>query len=503
MGSGRVRGSGGNAGVSRRALLGGCAAVLGAAAVSSMGSAAAAATVGAAAGDTLVVRWNAVVLEALRNGALGPPMLARALGVVHTCIYDAWAAYDAVANGTQLGGALRRPSGERTEANKEEAISYAAHSAARDVLPWYASELDKFMRSLGYDPKRSPSDNSPAGIGRRAAAAVLEYRHSDGANQFNGYADTTGYTPVNDPMVVAEPLDPATVHDPDRWQPLTYPDRSGKVITPEWIGPHWYQVKPFALLAGNQFRHLLGPVITWGTPAFKVQCDELLDLQANLTDRQKAIAEYFADGPSSEQPPGHWQLFAQFVSRRDNHTLDQDVKLFFLTTNAVFDAGIAAWDGKRAFDSVRPITGIRLLYHGKQITAWTGPGEGTGVMPGELWVPYQPTWFPTPPFGEYPSGHSAFSAAAAEVLKLFTGSDQFGFSHTFEAGSSNVEPGYAPTKDVYLSYPTFTDAADYAGISRRYGGIHFTQGDLDARLLGRQVGLAVWEKAQTYFLGLA
>ncbi|MGH3735499.1 MAG: vanadium-dependent haloperoxidase [Micromonosporaceae bacterium] len=493
----RARGQTDPTGISRRTLLGGGAAILGAAAVPGMASSAA-----AAAGDTIVVRWSQVAQEALRQGTLGPPMVARAHAILHTCIYDAWAAYDTLASGTRLGGTLRRPFSERTEANKTEAINYAAHSAARDLFPWYAAEVNQFLRSVGGDPNHYPTDNSPAGIGRRAAAAALDFRHSDGSNQLNGYADTTGYAPVNDPMVVSQPIDPATVRVPDRWQPLTYRNRSGKLITPKWIGPHWYQVKPFSLLAGNQFRHLLGPVAKWGTPAFQLQCDDLLTTQANLTDRQKVIAEYFADGPASEQPPGHWQLFAQFVSRRDHHTLDQDVKLFFLTTNAVFDAGIAAWDGKRAFDSVRPITGIRLLYRGKPITAWAGPGQGTGTIDGGTWVPYQPTWFPTPPFGEYPSGHSTFSAAAAQVLALFTGSDRFGYSTTIRAGTSFVEPGFVPATDVTLTYPTFSAAADDAGISRRYGGIHFVQGDLDARLLGREVGLSVWTKATTYFLGL-
>src|SRR5581483_5010100 len=100
---------------------------------------------------------------------------------------------------------------------------------------------------------------------------------------------------------------------------------------------------------------------------------------AALTDEQKMIAEYWADGPRSELPPGHWDLFAQFVSRRDRHAarehgLDLDVKLFFALTNAIHDAGICCWDNKRAFDSVRPITALRHLFRGRQVSAWGGPG---------------------------------------------------------------------------------------------------------------------------------
>jgi hypothetical protein len=112
----------------------------------------------------------------------------------------------------------------------------------------------------------------------------------------------------------------------------------------------------------------------------------MVEKSANLTDRQKMIAEYFADGSRSELPPGHWDLFAQFVSARDHHGVDQDVKLFFALTNAIFDAGIAACDAKRAFDSVRPATAVPYLLQDLQIQAWGGPGQGTISMDGQFWI---------------------------------------------------------------------------------------------------------------------
>jgi hypothetical protein len=229
-------------------------------------------------------------------------------------------------------------------------------------------------------------------------------------------------------------------------------------------------------------------------------------MSAGLTDEHKMIAEYWADGPRSELPPGHWNLFAQFVSRRDqhgvhSHGVEQDVKLFFALTNAISDAGCCAWDNKRAFDSVRPITAIRTLFRGQSVRAWAGPYQGTKVIDGAAWFPYQPTTFPTPPFPEYSSGHSNFSAAGAEILMLFTGRDRFGGSTVLPAGSSRTEPGAVPSNDVTLSWATFSDAANQAGLSRRYGGIHFEQGDLDARATGRIAAGLVWEKAQEYWEG--
>jgi hypothetical protein len=442
-------------------------------------------------------------------------MVARALAIAHTCIYDAWAAYDHKAVGTCLAGSLRRPANERTLSNRVQAISFAAYRAAVDLFPGsIATVFDPLLRDLGYDRADLSLDlATPTGVGNAAAQAVLAFRHGDGANQLGdvtggipgvAYADYTGYTPVNDPMDIRSPFDPATVRDANSWQPLRYVDASGNLVTPGFVGAHWSRVTTFALVPGS-LRSSSGPA-RYGSVAYVTQAHALLDLSAGLTDEHKMIAEYWADGPRSELPPGHWNLFAQFVSRRDHHGVhsngvEQDVKLFFALTNAIADAGCCAWDNKRAFDSVRPITAIRTLFHGQSVRAWAGPYQGTKEIDGAAWFPYQPTTFPTPPFPEYSSGHSNFSAAGAEILKLFTGSDRFGGSTILPAGSSKIEPGAVPSNDVTLSWATFSEAAEQAGLSRRYGGIHFEQGDRDARETGQIAAREVWEKVAQYWEG--
>jgi len=467
-------------------------------------------------GESVVLLWNGAALEGVRHSKLGPPMVARALAIVHTCAYDAWAAYDHHAIGTRLGGTLRRPPRERGLANKNIAISYAAYRAAINLFPAdKASTFDPLMRDLGLEPDNTTTDAStPIGVGNVAAAAVLQYRHRDGANQLGDepggvpgmpYSDYSGYRSPNDPMDTRAPFDRATVHDPNLWQPLRYVDVTGALVTQPFVGAQWQHVAPFALTSSAQLRSPTGPA-RFGSNDYRAQAEALLELSAGLTDEHKMIAEYWADGPHSELPPGHWNLFGQFVSRRDDHGagevgVDADVKLFFALTNAIFDASICCWDGKRAFASVRPITALRYLFEGQQVLAWAGPYRGTRVIAGEDWFPYQPTTFPTPPFPEYSSGHSTFSAAGAEILRLFTKSDRFGASVTLPAGSSRTEPGVVPAHDLTLSWATFSQAADQAGISRRYGGIHFEQGDLDGRRAGRKVAQMAWDKAQSYLDG--
>jgi len=467
--------------------------------------------------DSVVIQWDQAVLEAVRTSKLGPPMVARALAIVATCQFDAWAAYDRKAVGTMLGGSLRRPPPERTLANKEEAISFGAYRAAVDLFPASHASFDSLMQSLGYDPSNASTDTiTPAGIGNVACRAVLDFRHRDGANQLGDepggapgvpYSDYTAYAAVNEPMDLTLPFDPSTVHDPNRWQPLRFTDAGGNTVTQTFMAPFWNRVVSFALTSGDQFRSSKGPA-TIDTELYADQARAILELSAGLTDQQKSITEYWADGPRSETPPGHWHLFAEYVARRDHHGsnergVDLDVKMLFALSNAIFDAGICSWDNKRAFDSVRPITAIRTLYSGKQVLAWGGPYQGARLIDGAAWRPYQPSTFPTPPFAEYGSGHSTFSAAGAEILTLFTGSPRFGLSVVVPAGLSKIEPGLTPAADIVLTWPTFFAAADEAGLSRRYGGIHFEQGDLDAREVGRQLADQAWTKALTYFDGSA
>lgn len=443
--------------------------------------------------DNVALSWNTAALEAVRRTRMGPPIAARALHVLHAAMYDAWAAHDEVAFGSRLGDRLRRPPADRTEAARREAASFAAHRALVDLFPSEVAGLSKLLGELGYDPDAVGPEGSPSAVGVLAARAVLAFRHGDGANQLGDlgrgpgqlakpYADWTGYRPVNEPMRLL---------DPNRWQPLPTPDRAGQ----RFLVPHWGLVAPFALAAGWELRPR-GPRRHPG-PGFLAQAAELLADSAGLTDEHKAIAEYWADGPDTETPPGHWCLLAQAVSARDGHGLDEDVRLFFALTGALLDAGIACWDAKRTYDSVRPVTAIRSLFAGQEVPAWGGPGQGTRRIRGEAWQPY----LATPPFPEHPSGHSTFSAAGAAVLAAFTGSDRFGASVTIPAGSSRVEPGITPAVDVVLSWPTFTDAADQAGRSRRYGGLHFKAGDLVGRALGAMVGARAWRAAADLFAG--
>lgn len=471
--------------------------------------------------DRVIPRLHSVTLRSVHGSKGGTLAVSRTVAIVHTCIYEAWSAYDEHATGIQLGGALRRPSAERTQANQEKTISYAAYRALTDLFPADAESVFKpLMHQLGYDSNQkftsSTDIETPEGIGNVACSAVLEYRHHDNSNQLGDlapsgkqdagprpnpvgpYGDWTAYVPVNPPGTVPAQAIFTKPLNPDHWQPFTYTDSSGNLVVQMFSTAHWGQVIPFALTKGDELRSALAPLpAKFGSPEYVKQAEELVSLSANLTDRDKTITEFWTS--ETDPPSVRWMQFAEFVAARDHLSLDEQVKLFFALSNAMMDADIAAYDAKRSYDSVRPATAIPLLFRGKKMKAWSGPGKGTAEIDGGNWIPYQPSTHPTPPSPEYVSEISAESAAAAELLRLFTGSDNFGYPITFKKGSSTIEPGVTPAREITLHWATFSEAADQAGMSSRYGGIQFAAGDLAGRKLGRLAAQRAWARVQGLF----
>jgi hypothetical protein len=472
---------------------------------------------------SLVLKWNEVALKAVSLKARRVTVTARALYILHQAMYDAWALYDDTALPVFVDVALKRPPEEHTEANQAAAVSQAAFTVLVSLFPEYeraSQSFSKELSELGYKPYGS-GEATPEALGFLAAQTVLVECHDDGSNAEKDFLDTTSSTYPQRYSFDAS-------SDPNLWHRLTVPtglrrDETGKPVTikddllsfqlQRFVTPHWGAVTPFALTSGDEFRPPPPPQLGSNEPytdalgetmtndeAFRKQVQEIWTLSQTLTDEQRAIAEYWSDGPRTPTPPGHWNLLAQGVSIRDKHTLADDVKMFFALNAALFDASIACWDAKRAYNSVRPIEAVRLLFD-------------------ESWQPYQSLTFVTPPFPEYVSGHSTFSAAAAEVLTRFTGSNRFYDGVTVlpkdvnrdgkldllgqyiaPVGSSKLTKNH-PLEVVVLQWETFQEAAAEAGMSRRYGGIHFQDGDLRGRDLGKKVGEIAFEKAERYWQG--
>ena len=442
---------------------------------------------------SLAYKWaeKALQLTASDNERYSPrpTITSRYLSLLFVAVFDAWSRYDSIAKSVYLVTTDRRPIEEHTLQNKEKAISYAAY---RTLIAFYPADsllLKEYMQSLGYDPlNTSLNPDTPEGIGNLAGKTVLETRKNDGSNQFGdvgsssgeAYFDYSGYQPINSP-------DSNT--NINRWQPKYFVLNNGEKMAPGCLTPFWGKVKPVALDSSNQFRSPPPPLV--GSKQLKREVKEVVELQAKMTDEQKALVEFMRDGPNSVQQAGHWLKFAMNVSIRDSHSLDQDVKLFLLNQVAAMDAFIACWDTKLYYDYARPYALVHHYFKDKKINGWGGPGKGWVSMQGQDWRPYSPDAFLCPAFPGYVSGHSTVSGACSEVLRLYTGDDKFGEEIKWVAAHL-TEPD-KPGDTVVLKLSTFTGTAEMAGISRVIGGYHIQSDNLEGLALGRKVGNEVYK----------
>lgn len=574
----------------------------------------------ACSGSRSIARmWHEQLLAAIRIDAARPTVHARNLFHVSLAMYDVYAARDpqAIPYLVNESGAAQGLS----EMEVGAAISYAAYRVLINRFtgsPGQATSFARFqacMTELGLDfNNQTVTGSSPAAIGNRVAAAVIAHGMADGANQAGGYQDPVPFVPANPPLTVEQP-GTGGVTNVNAWQPLIPPGAAAPQV---FLTSHWREVTPFALtrpapgvpyvgmpavpqLGGagdaqlkadvlevirgsSQLTPLdttpfnlsprvrgnrpLGSGTGTGHPVNPVTGQPYPDTLVKRGDFTRVLSEFWADGPSSSTPPGHWNEIADEVSdhpllrRRiggngpEVGRLEWDVKLYFALNGALLDASIATWETKRLRNAARPITLVREMatlgqssnpalprYHvnglpledglvelitaassapGQRhahlaanvgdiaIRAWAGhPATPDGVggvawILGSRWIPYQQRTFVTPPFPGYSSGHSAFSRAAAEVLTRMTGSAYFpgglavariatdgsGFRLAFEFG---------PSAPFDLPYATYFDAADDAGVSRIFGGIHPAYDDFPARVLGSQVGLTAWQRANGLF----
>lgn len=566
--------------------------------------------------------WNEQNLSAIRIDFPDPTTHARNLFGSSVAMWDAWAAYEDLAVGVfhnedALAGDV--------EAARREAISFAAY---RVLSARYAAAVNGsttllslrfLMEDLGYDPNFVDTlGSSPAALGNRVAESVLGFMDSDGWDDRDGFFDGA-YVPQNDPLPLAE--SGAVMNEPNRWQPLLFEiaftqNEQTADLVQSILGSHWGGVRPFALssLSESEWLHLdPGPPPLLGGATdleFKdgnvlvIEYSSLLDptqsndidispgamgnnsLGANdglgylenpstrapyvsntvkHADFGRVLAEFWADGPESETPPGHWNVLANELHEHPDFVrkftgigseldlLEWDVKTYLALNGALHDAAIAAWGVKRIYDYVRPISSIRYMggkgqssdslapaYHPEglplveglieQVTSsssatgmhhehlaanigeiairtWSaGPEGGAGKVDWILavdWLPYQRDTFVTPAFPGYVSGHSTFSRAAAEVLTQMTGDAFFpGGLGEFVALKDEYlkfEPG--PSSDIRLQWGTYFDAADQAGLSRLYGGIHVPADDGPGRIIGSICGITAWDLATDYFDG--
>jgi hypothetical protein len=157
-----------------------------------------------------VLGWNRLALQAVRKAQPGPAPAARMLAALHTCMYNAWAAYDDLARQTAHGVAVRLPAVERRADSRAAAMSHAAWRILGDLFPAQQAAFDTRMAVLGLDPAAGGGPLSPAGIGRGQAAAMRAFCRREGAGRPGGLVGNAG---LASPQALSPVVEPA----PGRW----------------------------------------------------------------------------------------------------------------------------------------------------------------------------------------------------------------------------------------------------------------------------------------------
>jgi hypothetical protein len=270
------------------------------------------------------------------------------------------------------------------------------------------------------------------------------------------FFDYTGYVPVNTPYKLI---------DPSRWQPDIQRQAAGNYRVQNFVTPQYRYVEPFSYYAPSEFPFPTPQASNYNNRDFyTAQARRVLDASATLDDRQKMTAEFFDNKIRSL---GFSTVFS--AKSANLSVLDYVISDFFANV-AVFDAGIVVWQEKERHDAVRPFSAIRHLFKGQKVTAYGGPGRGTvNDLPGELWTSY----LTVADHPEYPSASACLCAAHADFKRRFFNSDTLNWSVPFNAGSSRIEPGTVPRKDMSLDFPTWSSFAKACGESRVWGGVHF------------------------------
>jgi hypothetical protein len=480
---------------------------------------------GAINGPELVLGWNRLSLDLAAAARRGPTVSSRLFALVNSALFESWALFDPQAQGALLPSAprpLRRLLGWAQQKAREEGVDEllmraVMASAAHQVFSSVAASLfsDGLLPSAWAERSAQLRDQSlqllqqhggrkllrtvdalASQIAGRINAAAL----TDGANQQGLYADTTGYQPQPsgfDPSAAAPTID-------GHWQPLV----NGQGQRQTALTPQWGSVTPFAIASGESLipASIVQAYASDGSlnPQFVAEVNQVLNISMNLTPEQKAIAEYWEAGPGTSFPPGHWLDITNGLIVQHNLNLEAALALSFGVSQAMFDAGIAAWATKYHYNTVRPITAIRQLYNEQSTTAGGELLTDWRQIPitGDQWQPYQSATALTPPFPDTVSGHASFSMAAATVLRELLGTNQFGASITLPNEAARFDPlgfdGQSGSNGpaITLSWDYLSGAAEQAGQSRLYGGIHFVDGNWLGQIVGIEAGTATLNRLQ-------
>jgi hypothetical protein len=432
-----------------------------------------------------VLRWNRVAIDA--SGAdhaglgeqLGPGRSSRAMAIVHIAMFDA---LNAAVGGFESYTGLRRV---YAEPSLKVALAQAAHDTLVALFPAQAATFDAALAEDLARVRDPRARLEGVRLGRRAAAAILALRASDGS-QHPEPVMGVDYVPGEEPGVW-------------RIDPISQ--------IPVALGAHWGEVAPFVLESTDQFRTPPPPALS--SPEYTAAFNEVLALGGDgpttptlRSDEQTFIGTYWAyDGtPSLCAPPRLYNQIAVQIAQQRRSGLMETARLLALVNTAMADAGTAIWESKYHWALWRPVTGVRESDPG---TGPTGLGDGNDDTLGD--PGFSPLGAPasnlsalnfTPPFPAYPSGHAGFGGALFQTLRRFYRTDAIAFTFVSDEFNGVTRDNQGNVRPLLpRSFTSLSQAEEENGQSRIYLGIHWSFDKTEGIAQGRAVADWVFEHA--------
>ncbi|MCB6176596.1 vanadium-dependent haloperoxidase [Rhodobacter sp. Har01] len=397
--------------------------------------------------NAVLLGWYDLVLELVRHTATySPPVASRAFAYVGVVAHEVQAGGDPalVSLAGQLNGLAALPA-------RDPALPYDDAVALEAAL---ARAMGDFFGNTGPSGQRAM-----AAVHKGLATAAAEGLDAAMAERSRAWgeavADHVYQWSLTDGGAVIEnmgfPLTYTPGSGPDDWVPT-----NTQALQQAPLLPGWGENRPFAMPVGVPCKAPPYPAFATGPgTGFYEAAQEVYETSKVLTDEQKAIARFWSDDPMlSPTPPGHWVAIVLQIARRDGLSADRTAEALAVVGVAVADAFIGCWSEKFRHNLIRPVTYIRRHI--------------------------DPKWEPlliTPPFPEYPSGHSVQSGAAEVALTRL-------FGEGFAFDDATHEDDGLPVRH----FGSFREAAEEAAVSRLFGGIHFPFGNRGGLVQGRCIG---------------
>ncbi|MBL9173509.1 MAG: vanadium-dependent haloperoxidase [Verrucomicrobiales bacterium] len=378
-----------------------------------------------------VVDWCALMLDAIRTDTTNPTLSSRNLAILGAAAHDA--VQSIVRTHQPYLVQLPAPPGAHVEA----AAMAAGHGVMLSLYPGFRARTEELFSSQQRSLPTSEAVTQGLEIGREAARRLLAERGADGSNTEIPYIPSDA---------------------PGHWR------RTPPYFRPP-LTPHWGRVRTFCLPSLEPFRPAPPPPLD--SREYAEALNEVKRLGGKLnpvrTPEQTEIASFWSDFNYTAMPPGHWHEIAASLALDRKLPVPETSRLLALIGLAQADAAIVCWDAKYRWNLWRPVTAIRRA-----------------AEDGNPLTEPDPSWeelLIAPPFPAYTSGHSSFSKASAQVLTHFFGTDALRFT-----ARSDTLPG------VVRSFESVAACADEVGMSRIYGGIHFSFDNTEGKKSGGRIG---------------